>query len=208
MIFTIVIVIGLPLLLALEPFLNSKINFVKVKPLLDQFQGCYKDKYRCFADYYMICRLIIITIVIANPSNDFIFQYLLIAACLIMDLIHQIFRPYSNSVLNMFDGAIFHFLVLVSVLPLAEFYNNFDSKLVVGITFILVISPFMIFITMSLKINKEKLKKLPGYCYFKCSQLYLKQYNEILLNDIEEPNNEYIKIIADSRRINATICDV
>ena len=37
MIFTIVIVIGLPLLLALEPFLNSKINFVKVKPLLDQF---------------------------------------------------------------------------------------------------------------------------------------------------------------------------
>ena len=207
MIFTIIIVIGLPLLLALEPFLNSKINFVKVKPLLDQFQGCYKDNYRCFAGYYMICRLIIITIVIANPSNDFIFQYLLITGCVIMALVHQIFRPYSNSVLNMFDGAIFHFLVLVSVLPLAESYNNFDSKLVVGITFILVILPFMIFIAMSLMINKEKLKKLPGYCYFKCSQLYVKHYNEIPLNDIEE-SNEYIDVIDDSRRINATICDV
>ena len=210
MLFTIVIVIGLPLLLALEPFLNSKINFVKVKPLLDQFQGCYKDNYRCFAGYYMICRLIIITIVIANPSNDFILQYLLITACVIMALVHQIFRPYSNSVLNMFDGAIFHVLVLASVLPLAEFYDNFNTNLLIAITFILVILPFTIFISISLMMNKEKLKKLPGYCYFKCSQLYVKHYNEIPLNDIEESHNEseYISIIDDSRRINATICDV
>ena len=107
--FTIVIVVGLPLLLALEPFLNSKINFVKIKPLLDQFQGCYKDRYRCFAAYYMICRLIIITIIIANSSNDYTFQYLLITACVMMDLTHQIFKPYSNSLLNIFDGVILHF---------------------------------------------------------------------------------------------------
>ena len=55
LLFSVVIVIGLPLLLALEPFLNSKINFVKIKPLLDQFQCCYRDKYRCFASFYMIC---------------------------------------------------------------------------------------------------------------------------------------------------------
>ena len=52
----IVFVVGFPLLLLLEPFLNSKINFIKIKPLLDQFQSCYKDKYRfllvttCFVD--------------------------------------------------------------------------------------------------------------------------------------------------------------
>ena len=44
------IVIGLPLLLILEPFLNHKLNF---EPLLDQFQGCYKDKYRCFAAWLL-----------------------------------------------------------------------------------------------------------------------------------------------------------
>jgi len=34
----IIIVIGLPLLLIVEPFLNHKINFARIKPLLDQFQ--------------------------------------------------------------------------------------------------------------------------------------------------------------------------
>ena len=71
-ILVVLIVIGLPLLLLLEPFLNSKVNFIRIKPLLDQFQGCYKDKYRYFAAYYMICRLIIITIIIANSSDAFI----------------------------------------------------------------------------------------------------------------------------------------
>ena len=52
---TLVIAIGLPFLLLFEPFLNHKINFVRIKPLLDQFQGCYRDRFRCFAAYYMIC---------------------------------------------------------------------------------------------------------------------------------------------------------
>ena len=60
------IAIGLPALLILEPFLSRKFTFTKIKPLLDQFQGCYKDKYRCFAGYYMICRLLVITIFNAN----------------------------------------------------------------------------------------------------------------------------------------------
>ena len=137
--FTVVFVIGLPLLLSLEPFLNSKINFIKIKPLLDQFQGCYKDKYYCFAAYYMICRLVIIGIIISNSSNDSIFQYFLITACVVMALIHQILKPYSNSLLNEFDGTILHFLVLVSVLPLMDFLDSFDTNLLVGITCILVI---------------------------------------------------------------------
>ena len=209
-IFTIVIIIGLPLLLALEPFLNSKLNFIKVKPLLDQFQGCYKDKYRCFAGYYMICPLLIITIVIANSSNNFAFQYLLITVCTIIALIHQLLKPYSNYLLNDFDGIFLHLLVLVSVLPLVEFFNNFDSNLFAGITFILVILPLLIFIMMSLMINKENLKRLPGYCYTKCTQLNLRNYNEIPLNETVESLDgvEYVNYIDDSRRVNATICDV
>ena len=212
--FTTAVVVGLPLLLALEPFLNSKFNFVKVKPLLDQFQGCYKDKYRCFAAYYMICRLIIITIIIANSSNDYAFQYLLITACVMMDITHQIIKPYLNSLLNIFDGVILHFIVLVSVLPLAEIHNDFDPDLAAGIKFIYVLLPLLIFITMLLIINKDKLKSLPGYCYLKCSQLYLScNRNELPLNEIpliktEQSPNEYINVIDDSKRKNATIYDV
>ena len=209
---TLIIVIGLPLLLALEPFLNSKINFVKVKPLLDQFQGCYKDQYRYFAAYYMICRLVIIIIVILDPSNDFILQYLLIFICVIMDLIHQILKPYSNSLLNVFDGVILHFLVLVSVLPLVEFFNDYNTTLVELMTFTLVILPLFIFITMSVLLNRKEIKKLPGYCYSKCSQLHLRSYNQIPLNEVEESSDEdeYVNVIDDSTRsrVNVTVCDV
>ena len=41
---TFTFVIGLPLLLLLQPFINHKINFTKIKPILDQFQGCYNNK--------------------------------------------------------------------------------------------------------------------------------------------------------------------
>jgi len=214
LLFTVVIVIGLPLILALEPFLNSKINFTKIKPLLDQFQGCYKDEYHYFAAYYMICRLVIIAIIIANSSDDFIARYLLITACVIMDLIHQIFRPYSNSLLNVFDGVILQFLVLVSVLPLVEFFDSFNTDLVVGIIFVIIILPSVIFIAMSLIINKRKVKKL----LLKLSNLMilLRGYNPIPLNEFppneneEESSNEeeFYSVIDDSRRINATICDM
>ena len=208
-IFTIIIVIGLPLLLALEPFLNSTINFVRVKPLLDQFQGCYKDKYRCFAAYYMICRLFIITIIIANSSNNFAFHYLLITTNVITTLIHQLLKPYSSSLLNDFDGTILHILVLVSVLPLVEFFNNFDTSLLAGITYILVILPLFLFITMSIMINKENIKRLPRYCYTKCTQLKFKKYDELSLNEISD-EVEYVNYIDDSKRsrANVTICDV
>ena len=217
LLFTIVIVIGLPLLLALEPFCNSNFNFIRIKPLLDQFQGCYKDKYRCFAAYYMICRLLIITIILINSSNSLVFQYLLITTCVVMAIIHQLFMPYSNDFLNKFDGLILQFLVLVSALPLTELHNNFDYSLAVGVTFILVILPFLIFFTISVMINRENIKKLITHLYFKCSQLHLsrRNCNEIPLNEIplikiqESSNeNEFYNIIDDSNRTKATICDV
>lgn len=63
---------------------------------------------------------------------------------------------------------------------------------------------------MSLMINKEKIKKLPGHCYLKCLKLRVRNYNEIPLNENEELSNEdeHVNVIDDSRRINATIFDV
>ena len=188
--FIIVIVIGLPLLLALEPFLNSKINFVRIKPLLDQFQGCYKDRYCYFAAYYMVCRLLIIAIIMANSSSNFIVQYLLITACVIISLIHQILKPYSSNFLNMFDEAILHLMVLVSVLPLVEFFDSFNSNTVVGIAFVLVLLPSASLIVIKLITNKTKIKEFIGYYYFKCTHLRLVRYDEIPLNEIDDAIDE------------------
>ena len=213
------IVVGLPLLFGLEPFVNSKINFVKIKPLLDQFQCCYKGKYHYFAAYYMICRLVIIIIIIAAPSSDFIFQYLLITACVVIALIHHILKPYHNDSLNRFDGTILQLLVLVSVLPLVEFFDTFNSDLIVGIAFALIVLPSVIFFIMALVTNKEKINKLFKFCYFKCLQLRKRSsYNEVSLNETgessnatEDPSNQNefaTLIIDDSMRRNAIICDV
>ena len=127
LLYLISIVIGLPLLLTLQPFLNHNFNFIKIKPLLDQFQGRYKDNYQCFAGYYMICRLVIITIVIVNSSNELIAQYFLIIACGIIALTHVTVKPYNKEMLNKFDGMVLQSIIFITGLPLLD---DFDSLLV------------------------------------------------------------------------------
>ena len=86
--------IGLPLLLLFEPVLNKKLNFIKIKPLLDQLQGCYKDKYRWFAAYYLICRQVIFLIVYIFNSDYSNMLFYLQAACVVIVIIHIWFQPY------------------------------------------------------------------------------------------------------------------
>ena len=158
-IFTIVVVIGFPFLLLSEPFLNSKINFIKIKPLLDQFQGCYKDKYRCFAGYYMICRLVIILLVIVRISDDFTTQYLLISSCALMQLIHVLVRPYVSTIHNIFDGIILQLIVIISVLPIVDFVDSYDETFVVVAIYLLVILPLLSFIAIKVWINRNDIQK-------------------------------------------------
>ena len=199
------IVIGLPLLLILEPFLNQKINFIKIKPLLDQFQGSYKDKCRSFAGYYMICRLFIIIIVIANSSNYFITSYILITVCSVIAFVHQTIKPYANNkLLNRFDGLILQLISLIAALPLLE---NFDSPSVI---FALITLPLLTFIVMTLFLNRFNLKKITVY--------FINKIESIINDDVritddvtssETDLREFRTIIVDdSKRKNAIVCDM
>ena len=198
------IVSGLPLLLTLQPILNKKFNFVKIKPLLDQFQGCYKDHYRCFAGYYMICRLVIMTIVIANSSNEFIASYVLIVACGIIALIHVTVKPYNNDILNKFDGAVLHLIIFITTLPLLD---DFDSLVVVTITFVLVMLPLIIFIALILFLHKNNLRKIVKH--FTSKDQAPNDDNDTDISN-ETPLREFNIIIDDSARQKAkvTICDM
>ena len=207
-ILALLIVIGLPLLLLLEPFLNSKINFIRIKPLLDQFQGCYKDKYRCFAAYYMICRLIIITIIIANIPEEFISRYLLITATTITALIHLVVRPYSDNILNISDGAILQLMVLVSALPLFEYFDTLDSSFAVGIAFVLVILPLVQFVVLMIFVSKQKIietiKNTINHFTFQFKS-HTSEPDNINNNTV---SNDFDLVIDDSMRRNATICEM
>ena len=205
------IVIGLPLLLIFEPFINHKINFARIKPLLDQFQGCYKDKYRWFAGYYMICRIAIITILIVFSSNDFTSRYLLITICAAIFLIHLSVRPYNSKILNAFDGMLLLLLVLVAILLLVEFID-FDS--VVPITFVLLVLPLTVFSLLCLFIHKDDVKKV--FMYFLSHKKTCKRDDNNNNNDspvkghTTTGSDEYDLTIDDSMRNNATVtvCDM
>ena len=197
---TLVIVIGLPLLLLLEPFLNHKINFTRIKPLLDQFQGCYKDKYRSCAAYYMICRLVIILIVIVCPSNNNTTQALIVAASTILASIQLLLRPYFSDILNTFDGMILHLTILISLVPFADQYN---SELLITISFTLVILPLILFSVMELVVNKYRIKRIVS-CFRGIAPCFTHK-PAISCNNIDIPMSD-ITIIDDSARRNATIC--
>ena len=192
----IAIVIGLPLLLLLEPYLNGKINFSRIKPLLDQFQGCYKDQFRSFAAYYMVCRLVIISIIISNPSNNNSTHVLLVTVSTIMMSIHLLLRPYANNILNIFDGIILQLMMLVTVISLVE---NFHPDLLLAVIITLLVLPLITFTAMELITHKEKLKSF--VTYFKPKPVTSSMGNDIPMIDIG--------IIVDDRmRENATICEM
>ena len=131
--------IGLPLLLLLEPFVNKKINFIKIKPLLDQFQGCYKDKYRWFACYYLICRQVILLIVFVLNSDYDRMLYYLQTACVVIATIHAWIQPYNSLTLNRFDAVILQIMVLSVSVNIFAFLQPAATELVV----VLIIFPLL-----------------------------------------------------------------
>ena len=142
-----IIVIGLPLLFLLEPVLSRKINFIRIKPLLDQFQGCYKDKYRWFAAYYLICRQVIFLIVYIFNSNYYNMLFYLQTACIIIALIHMWFQPYHDELLNALDGVMLLVMVLIVNINTFSFLHNVTTEL----SLILIILPLFLFCTIAVK---------------------------------------------------------
>ena len=139
-----VIVLGLPVLLFVEPFLKKKnITIKKVTPLLNQFQDCYTEKYSWFAAYYLICRLVIMLIVYFANSDYSNMTYYLQTACVIITMTHVLIRPYKNDMLNILDTVIL--LMLLLVVNPGSF--SFSQSLITGIYVILVLFPLCLVIT-------------------------------------------------------------
>ncbi|XP_065919354.1 uncharacterized protein [Dysidea avara] len=200
---TLVIVIGLPLVLLLEPFLNHKINFTRVKPLLDQFQGCYNDRYRYFAAYYMICRLVIIVIIIAVPSNQDLLHFLLIFACGILAFIPTLLKPYGHKILNIFDGLILRLVVLATLIPLAD---NVSQQLSTATIIIVMVLPLIFFIAMELIVHKEIIKTVTTKMIATFKTAPVTTTNDTDNNEV--PMGDIGMIIDDNMRKNATICEI
>ena len=141
------VVVVLSLLLLLEPVLSRRINFIRIKPLLNQFQGCYKDKYRCFAAYYLICRQVIFLIIYIFNSDYSNMLFYLQTACVVIAVIHMWFQPYQNELLNALDGVMLQVMVLVVNINTFAFLQDATTE----ISVILVLIPLLLFCMAAVK---------------------------------------------------------
>ena len=82
-------------------------------------------------------------------------------------------------------------------------FDDFDSPLVITIAFVLVITPLLNFLAMTLFMHKDEMKKIATYFLVKDESP-----SNNNANNNEKPINEFDIIVDDSMRKNATICDM
>ena len=115
-----VVIFPLVIMLLSAPFLQHVINLFKIKPFLDEFQSCYKDKYRWYSGVYFVVWIAIVGIQGLPDSllyTQTIFFILLCAQFLI--------KPYKSKLLNITDT-----LLLVDLnFLIALLYKHINSPL-------------------------------------------------------------------------------
>ena len=159
---TVVIVLGLPAFLLLQPLLRrcQRIQFIKIQSILDQFQQCYKAKYHSAAAIYLICRLVIFMNVGLNSVEYVTSYFVLQILCFIVAVVHILLRPYKDDKVNSLD----HIILLIAVIVVGLNTNDLfislsaDKALNDFIVIMFVLLPLISFIGFLLLILKEKYK--------------------------------------------------
>ena len=130
--------IGLPVFLMMSPFLirQCPVRFIRFKALLDQFQGCYKDKYRWFAGYYLMCRQVLMLIVFIGNHNYYHMIFYLELICVIIAAIHMCVQPYNNEFLNAFDGFVLQVMIVVVMIGSFDFLQHVTTELTLALVII------------------------------------------------------------------------
>ncbi|XP_065905945.1 uncharacterized protein [Dysidea avara] len=156
----VVVGIGLPLILILDPLLSTGINLSRIRPLLDQFQGGYKDKYRFCAAFYLVCRQIIFLIVqFTTVSNHDKMNFVLLVVCSAIAMLHAWIKPYVKENLNSLDEVILISAVVIVGINGSTFSSEILTKLIIGFVFFPLLS-FAWFIFLLLSTDK----RLQGLC--------------------------------------------
>ena len=91
------------------------------KPLLDSFQGTFKDRYRFFAGFYFSYRLLVLTLLVM-ASNVLQYYFLLEVTFTLIIVIQAIVQPFQEKSHNVCALLIFSNMALINVLTIRIFY--------------------------------------------------------------------------------------
>ena len=145
------LIIPFTLFLFLSPFLVRCINFPnKLKPFLDEFQGCYKDNFRWMAAFYFFWRQVYLFLIILVNINESLTAYILQFTSMFVLVFHMLLRPYREDWLNLVDTIFLADLLCISLLygQTAEvvFAGPAGTIVRMVLTYILVLIPIFYFI--------------------------------------------------------------
>ena len=98
-----------------------------LKPLLDSFQGCFKDNMRFFAGLYFLYRWTFL--IIHWNTGNFSAYYTGIGGILLFMLtLHTICQPYIKRAHNIIDALLFANLVLINSLSLFNYHKSRSER--------------------------------------------------------------------------------
>ena len=202
--FVLIINIPLSLLLFSAPWL-SKCGFLKmdkIKPILDEFQGCYKDEYRCFAGFYLIVRELIYLISLFPNLKVYGAIYTYQWVSIIAVIIHAMVQPYKEKWLNILDTVLLSNLVAVSLLfggtAYTLFGQNDDSRnfhvflvhifVLMPIIYALMLGIYLLIIQIYEYVKQKKSVNLNGLTesQLKSSELYVWKGDRQLRKEMSE----------------------
>ena len=128
------------------------ISIENLKPILDSFQGCFKDRFRFFAGlYFFYCLFAVISF--AYTSNLSVFYMIVEVQLVLMLVVHAFFQPYKKRWHNAIDAMFFADLALINALTTFNFGrsfskdNNGDISIVTSVQALLICLPgvYMLF---------------------------------------------------------------
>ena len=127
------------------------LNLTRIKPILDEYQACYKEQYRSFAGFYLTSRQLIFLISLF-PISMTTYIYILQILSILLLSIHCLVQPYTSLWLNVLDGFLILDLVLLSILHGSTANVVFDEAawLKTTLVYLLVLLPVVYFIGMCL----------------------------------------------------------
>ena len=152
--------VSLPIcfLLLFAPCLSrlSRVNLVKLrlKPIVDEYQACYKENHRWYAGFYFLARQLMY---LANcmsvqliPQSNSLFHLI----CVVILLVQTLVQPYKKQFwyLNVVDTLLLTDLLLLSVLPINTSLNTITTSVPSYINIIQVVTPYVLILLPSLYI--------------------------------------------------------
>ena len=142
--------------LLFAPCLSGRVNLVRLrlKPIVDEFQACYRPQCRWFAGFYFLARQVVF-LAYAIPSDALSQnnEFLQLTNGLLL-IIHCAFQPYKHKWLNLLDALLLFDILLLSFCSI-EWSSGFLHK---ATAYALILPPcILLFVIILLIICKRVL---------------------------------------------------